>query len=199
MLSKLKRALLLALCIAVPLSAAYAAGLWPTLPLVGGSAVCSSTSTGVSAQVCTTTTPAGPTIVTGSETIPADTNLASGRNPQSVRIPMASLNALPFTYNTLSPGVAAYYSSAVSTDGGMIVLNSAALTGTFTILFPPSPIDGQQYAISSRNNLNALSPTGYGGASINNGPSALTVATTGGPMGYLFRYRAANTTWYRLQ
>lgn len=199
MFSKTKRALLLALCIAVPLSAAYAAGLWPTLPLVGGAAVCSSTSTGVSGQVCTTTTPAGPSIVTGSETIPADTNLSQGRSPQSVRMPMAALNALPLTYDTITLVKAGYTATAVSTDGGVIVVNSVALTGTFTVLFPPSPIDGQQFRISATNNLNALSPTGVSGASISNGPTALTATTAGGPMGFNFRYRSSNATWYRIQ
>lgn len=195
---KFLKACALAAAVAVPLTAAYAAGLWPTLPLVGGAAVCSSTSTGVSSQVCTTTTPAGPSIVTGSETIPADTNLSGGRAPQSVRMPMAALNALPVTYSsTLSPASATNTLTATTTTGGFIVLGSGALSPT-TINLPPSPIDGQEFKLSSNVTIAALTVAAPGGASISNNPTALTVSTTA-PYGYLFRYRATGTTWYRLQ
>lgn len=187
----------LALAAAV-VTAAHAQGLWPTLPLVGGAAVCSSTSTGVSGQVCTTTTPAGPSVVTGSETIPADTNLSGGRSPQSVRLPMASLNALPVTVtSTFTPATAANALTATTTTGGFIVVGSGALSPT-TISLPPSPIDGQEFKLSSTQTIATLTLLAPGGASISNNPTALTVSTTAA-YGYQFRYNAAATTWYRLQ
>lgn len=74
-------------------------GLWPTLPVVGGAAYCSSTTNGV----CTNTVPAGPAALTGNEGIPANTNLSQGRSPQSVIIPPALL-ANGGSYNYLFGG-----------------------------------------------------------------------------------------------
>lgn len=197
----IKTALLLAAMIGVPLSAAYADGLWDTLPVIGQAAHCSSTSTGVSGQVCTTTTPAGPSIVTGQETIPADTNLSQGRSPQTVQIPMASLNALPISYTaTLGPATATNTVTALSTDGGIVIIGSAALSPT-TITLPPSPIDGQQYRISSTQNIASLTVSGATGATVNTAPTAITASATAA-YGYTLRYRATTGTtgiWYRLQ
>lgn len=195
----MKRPILTALgLLALIATPVLAAGLWPTLPLLGGAAVCSSTSTGVSGQVCTTTTPAGPSSVTGSETIPADTNLSQGRSPQSVRMPMAAFNALPFTYATITQGATTNAITTLSTDGGVIIIGSAALTGTTTVLLPPSPIDGQQFALSSTQSLTTLTISAPGGASVSNNPTAMTASTTAS-YGYRFKYRATGTTWYRTQ
>lgn len=196
-----KAALLLAGLVTVPFSAAYASGMFDTYPVLGSAAVCSSTSTGVSGQVCTTTTPAGPTAITGAETIPADTNLTQGRNPQTIQIPMAALNALPIAYTSaLTPATATNTVTAVSSDGGIIILGSAALSPT-TVTLPPSPIDGQQYSLSSTQTIASLTVSGATGATVSNAPTAITVSTTGS-YGYRFRYRATTTTtgiWYRLQ
>jgi hypothetical protein len=85
--------------IGIPL--AYAAGLFPGLPIVGGSAYCTGfssfqqtpTTPGVtqSPTQCNSTAPAGPVGLTGSELIPADTGLAGGAAPQTVLIPSALL------------------------------------------------------------------------------------------------------------
>ncbi len=92
-----------AVLLAVPL--AYAAGLFPGFPVVGGAAYCNGTSTGATGtQVCTTTVPAGPTIVTGLERVPADTQIAGGGQPQTVSLTMASLNALPYTFTNVANG-----------------------------------------------------------------------------------------------
>ena len=175
-----------------------AAGLWPDFPLVGGSAVCTSTSTGVSGQVCTTTTPAGPSIVTGSETIPADTNLSQGQSPQTVRLPMAALNALPVSYVAILPTASTLTSTATSVTGGFIFTGSATLTPTIGVILPPSPIDGQQFRISSTQTINTLNVVGAGTASVKNAPVSLTPSTTA-PYGYGYRYRASDTSWYRMQ
>ena len=60
----------------------------PNFPQVGGASYCDSTQNGT---LCTNTVPAGPPTVTGIETIPADTNLANGQQPQSVKIPTSLL------------------------------------------------------------------------------------------------------------
>lgn len=61
----------------------------PNMPQVGGASYCASTVNGS----CVQTIPAGPTGLTGLETIPMDTNLSSGQFPQSVKVPVALLNA----------------------------------------------------------------------------------------------------------
>lgn len=75
-------------------TAALAAGLFPGFPVVGGPSYCSSQSTsGVpgTAATCNVTVPAGPLSITGNELIPADTQLASGQQPQTVLIPTSML------------------------------------------------------------------------------------------------------------
>jgi hypothetical protein len=69
---------------------------WPSLPIVGGSSYCSSYGNN---NTCTNTVPAGPAL-TGNETIPADTNLANGSQPQSVKIGLPALGAGKLVINT---------------------------------------------------------------------------------------------------
>lgn len=175
------------------------AAMFPGLPIVGGAAFCASNVVaGVpgTSSICEVNVPAGPTIVTGLETIPADTNAAGGVQPQTVRLTLGSLNALPLTYATLTPATATNTLTAANTDGGVIIVGSAALSPT-TINLPASPIDGQQFKISSTQTIASLTVAATG-KTISNNPTALTVSTTAA-YGYEFRYRASNTTWYRLQ
>jgi hypothetical protein len=67
---------------------AWAAGLFPGFPIVGNSGYCASFVNGV----CTQTIPAGPSGLTGSELIPADTGLPNGQSPQTVSIPTSLLS-----------------------------------------------------------------------------------------------------------
>jgi hypothetical protein len=98
---------------------AYAAGMWPTLPIVGGGSYCASilgtgptqsgqTGTGAGpvtgSTICGATIPAGPTALTGNELIPADTGLAGGAPPQTVVIPSAYLASGGGSYNLLTGG-----------------------------------------------------------------------------------------------
>lgn len=75
---------------------AAAAGLFPGFPIVGGQPYCVSTLanplTGAATTTCNgPTTPAGPSVVTGNELIPADTGLSQGQAPQTVLIPAGAL------------------------------------------------------------------------------------------------------------
>lgn len=91
---------------AVP--AAWAAGMWPTLPQVGQPSFCGSivgsgptqlgttgqgagtTVTGAPSTYCGQTIPAGPTDFTGSELVPMDTQLSGGAPPQTVTAPFSA-------------------------------------------------------------------------------------------------------------
>ena len=181
--------------IAVP---ALAAGLWPNLPIVGSAAFCASENTaGVpgTTAVCASTAPAGPSIVTGLETVPADTHKAGGSSPQTVNLTMASLNANPWTVvagssattNTLNPAV---------TVGGYVLTGSSALSPV-TLTLPPSPIDGQQFGFTANQNIATLTVQSTADT-VANAPTELTTSTTG-VFGYKFKYDANTTTWHRLQ
>lgn len=131
-------------------AAAFSAGYFPGFPIVGGAAYCNGFATGTSGQVCISTVPAGPTIVTGSELIPADTQLSSGRSPQTVLLPMAALNALPYVVGKFSNGT----SQTVSANIGIVVISqkvgaSSTSFSNLTIQMPAAPIDGQQLVITS--------------------------------------------------
>src|SRR5260221_13478970 len=79
---------------------AYAGGNWSTLPIVGNGSFCGSTVTGTGGltgitgqgqgtqgSICGQTVPAGPTLITRSELIPADTTLAGGAWAPTLTIP----------------------------------------------------------------------------------------------------------------
>ena len=86
--------------------AAHAAGLWSTLPIIGGSSYCASTVTGTgglggitgqgqgtTGSICGQTVPAGPPFLTGAELIPMDTGLGgSGSVPATATYPAIALS-----------------------------------------------------------------------------------------------------------
>lgn len=91
---KRKWALAAVMTAAIAVPVALAAGMWSSLPIVGGAAFCPGTTiAGVpgTTAVCTGgNVPAGPTAMTGLELIPADTAL---QTPSSVVIPSSMLGA----------------------------------------------------------------------------------------------------------
>lgn len=191
---KLSRLGLLAVVLTVSsIGAALAGGLFNNLPQVGGAAYCALyAGDGVT---CQGNVPAGPSVTTGLETIPADTNAAQGVSPQTVRLGLASLGALPYQYAT--PLTAT--SVTVANTTGKLVLDPAGTIATLTVTLPAAIalIDGQTFEIGSSQTVTALTLTGGSGTTISNAPTAITVSTTAN-MGFKLVYRAANTKWYRL-
>ncbi len=98
--------------------AAWSAGLWSTLPIVGSASFCAGTVTGFSTfggttgqgqgtggPICSQTVPAGPTALTGQELVPADLGAGAaggGGGPvQTVTIPsalLANMSGTPRNY-----------------------------------------------------------------------------------------------------
>lgn len=114
----------------VPSIYAWAAGNWSTLPIVGGASFSGGTSTGSSGTVSTSTVPAGPTFLTGSEEIPADTNLAGGASPQTVTIPVAMLgNFWGTPRNYLDNGALAITNTNTTSTVTCAVNAAIAVTG----------------------------------------------------------------------
>lgn len=187
---------------------ALAAGLFPNFPIVGVATYCGgslSTATGTLTGVqtgCPNQVPAGPTVVTGSETIPADTNLSSGANPQTVLLSLASLNALPILVQASTVATAPVSISASNLSGGVIFTSTVVITKA-NVTLPSAPIDGQQYAISSNRNINVLEVSAGTNTVGNVNPISLTNQTSGStsgqPVGFRWMFNRASTTWLRLQ
>lgn len=183
---------------------AYAGGLWPDFPIVGGATYCSGTSASATGTIigvvtgCPNQVAAGPTIVTGNELIPADTKLASGAVPQTVLVPMASLNALPITFVTVTLPPAGI--SAANTSGGTFYHSTVTITSA-NITLPQAPIDGQQYIVAADQKITTPSISagaltlGNQGATPIISPTNLAVAG----LGARYIYNAALSTWFRLQ
>ena len=194
-------------------AALWAAGNWSTLPIVGGAAFCASTVTGTgglggitgqgqgtTGSICGQTVPIGPTIVTGTELIPADTNLTGGAPPQTVVLSLGSLNAFPLSVTTVLTNNTNNLSATNIMGGYILHAASASAISTVNLSLPPNPIDGQQFALSSDQTVTTLAvvpsitPTG---TTITNRPTVITNSTTVA-YGYRFVYNAAANNWYRM-
>jgi hypothetical protein len=81
--------------------------------------------------------------------------------------------------------------TATSGQGGYEI-DPAGTLATLNVVLPPSPVDGQVFSLWTSKALTALAVTAPGGASVNGG--ALLLTANGGAA---WRYRSANTTWYR--
>lgn len=190
---KLIRVGLVAVGICAATLTANAAGMFGNLPIVGSAAYCALfAGDGVT---CQGNVPAGPSVLTGTEKIAADTGLASGQSPQTVLVPLAAIGALPYQFAAPLTGATV----AVAATTGTLVLDPAGTIATLTVTLPAaaSLIDGQTFAISSSQTVTALTLTAGSGTTISNTPTAITISTTAS-YGYKFVYRAANTKWYRV-
>ena len=167
---------------------------WPNIPQLDSPSYCSSTVN----NVCVQTIPAGPT-KSGLETVPMDTNAASGQTPQTVKANLASLNALPYSYQLVVTG-SAFYTYTVPNNVGTVIFDIAS--GPISderVTAPAAPIDGQQVTVSSTVTLTAfqfIANTGQTLAATT--PTVLTASTTV-PQGYKWIYRQTDKKWYRLQ
>lgn len=173
------------------IAVATAAGLYQGYPIVGGSSYCETTVN----NVCVQTIPAGPTQLTGTEKVAADTQLSGGRSPQTVLINTSALmgNTTSLqTGATITYTVAAGVSNVVLSNGGSTI-TSAAITA------PASPIDGQRIKIGADATVTTFSFVANTGQTLAaTTPTVLTASTTV-PQGYEFIYVASTAKWYRMQ
>ena len=169
-------------------------GAFPNYPIVGGAAYCSSLNNGV----CTNTVAAGPTAVTGNESIPANTNLANGSSPQNVLMSMRALNAGPADYQAITNG-SAFYTYTFGNNTRKVIFVASGAISDERVTAPPAPMDGQEVSVDSVTTITVLAFIANSGQSLAaTTPTVLTASTTA-PQGYTWRYRASNTTWYRVQ
>jgi hypothetical protein len=178
-------------------SSAVMAGIWNnSFPIVAGSSYCSTTTNGT----CTNTVAAGPTALTGNETIPADTNLASGAQPQTVLIRPGQLGAGPTTYNTAVNGD----SLTITNTTRRLIITPAGTIAGFTLVFPAATTltqaDNQLFGFCTTQIVTSLTVTAGSGTTVSNAPTAMLVpVATGGASCVEWVYRLSNTTWYRVQ
>ena len=173
------------------------AAMWLGFPIVGGTSYCSSTGNNA---VCTNTVPAGPSALTGNETIPADTNLTGGAMPQTVLIRPGQLGAGPTTYNT----PLTTESVTITNTTRRLIITPAGTIAAFTVVFPAATTltqaDGQLFGFCTTQIVSTLTVTAGAGTTVSNAPSAMLVpVATGAASCVEWIYRLSNTTWYRVQ
>jgi hypothetical protein len=188
---KLRRMALAAATIAaLGSTAAWAAGLWSTLPIIGGASFCAGQVTGATGQICGLTVPAGPASLTGAEHFPADTGLAGGGSPQTAVVTTCQLGA--GAYTVVSPVGSA---NTIPNQVCFYNLTNSGTVAAMTFTMPSAPLDGQILRIVSDQTVTASQfAPGVAGTRITNVPTSMTAGVA-----IQFVFSAANNTWYRFQ
>lgn len=186
-------------------SIAYAGGAFQGFPAVGGDGLTNCLSFGNNA-VCNQFQPAGPANITGTETLPADTNVqgaGNNANPATVNIPLAAIGVGPYVYNAPLTGA----SITLTNFQRNLILEPAGTIAALTVVFPAAGaagsaaqlVDGQAVGICSTQIVTALTITPGSGTSVSNTVTALAVPSLVGQASCPeWIYRKANTTWYRI-
>lgn len=192
------RVALAAMLTLLPLLAA--AQMWSNLPIIGGAAYCAGYSTGTTGQICNVTVPAGPTALTGAETVAVDTNLSQGRSPQTVKASIQTLGAGPTVYTVPETGASI---TIAAVDRRHVVIPAATIAA-LTFVTPTATAltayDNKLLGICTTQIVTTLTLTAGSGTTIANGPTALLVpVATGAGSCVEWVYRKSNTTWYRVQ
>jgi hypothetical protein len=215
---RFRKGMIAAGVLAVISTAAISAGNWSTLPQVGMSSFCASTTSGfglptaqgpygvvpgstqgTSSSICGQTVPAGPSALTGSELVPADTQISNSSPPQTVSVPMPLFDAGVMYYlsgqTTPFSGATIY---ALPNNVNDILIDPTTTVSQLSLTMPTSPLNGQKLHITSSHTISALAVNGATGQTVVSGPTALTVSTTGA-FGYTYIWYANTASWYRLQ
>lgn len=200
----MKRARLTAMIGVVALAggivAAYA-GQFTGLPIVSGATYCSTATGATSSPACVSTTPAGPLSPSGSELVPADTNLSGGRSPQTVLLPIMQLGATLPAIASIAPSGTATSFTVTPLTMSVILSSQATVASAVTVTLPASPFNGQRLRLSSNNTMSSLTITANAtpaGTTITQAPTVITVSTTAA-YGYEFMYSTLGNNWFRLQ
>ncbi len=177
---------------------ALAQSFAPNMPIIGGGSYCASTVN----NSCVATVPAGPAI-TGNETIPVDTNLASGGQPQSAKISLPSLGAGVTVVSTNLTGETV----TVAETTRQLILTPAGTIAALTVNLPAASaimVNGQRIGICGTQIVTTLTMgAGTGNTFGTTAPTAMLVpVVTGGASCFEFIYiktSAAVGVWHRTQ
>ncbi len=194
----LKKLLITAALIILP--AAAIAQMWSNLPILSGPSYCSATNN----AVCTNTVPAGPSI-SGLETIPTDTNFASGAaGPQTVKAPITVLNSGKTVVSTNATGETV----TVDAQTRQVILTPAGTIAALTVNLPAfsatgAPYSGQRIGICGTQIVSTLTMgAGTSNTFSTTAPTAMLVpVVTGAASCFDFIYVKAATAgvWHRTQ
>ena len=176
--------------------AAHAAGMFSNLPVVSESAYCALYAG--DGTTCSGYVPAGPTALTGSERIPADTQLPNGQQPQSVLIDVTSLGAGPTQYSTPLTGA----TTTVAATTRQVIINPAGTIAAHTLTLPAASglREGQRLGFCTTQVVTSLTVTAGSGTTVSNAPTAMLVpVATGAASCVEWIYVDSATTWFRVQ
>lgn len=179
------RTVALAALVAVALPVTFAvAQLFGNFPQVGGPAY----DAGSGVMV-----PAGPSALTGLETVPADTNLSQGRQPQTVKVPVSLLSAGPTRVVTPLTG----NSITIAPTDRRLYVTPAGTLAALTLVFPPvaSIANGQQFQFCSTQILTALTITASGATFAPTAPTTFASANLCAE----WVFNKPTNTWLRTQ
>jgi hypothetical protein len=186
---------------------AYSAGMYQTLPIIGGSSYCASTVTGTgglsgvtgtgqgtTGSICGQTVPAGPATFVGTEVAPVDIyapgTSSSAGGAQTALVNLTQLGQGPMIDLTT---VATTQTIPVNTPFYFL---DGAQGSALTVTMPLSAVEGQiQRIICEASTVGTLTVAANTGQTLKGNPNAACVAG----VGYAWRYQASNTTWYRVQ
>lgn len=212
-LSNLRLAILSAIGAVALAGAAFAGGAFQGYPGVGVSANTNCLSYGNNG-VCNQYQPAGPSVLTGNETVPADTNLTN-QQPNTVTFP-TSLFGSSYGNVTVS-STTGTTAAVVVADGISNYIYTGAGTATYTSFkLPVTPIQNQKVCLVNAGSgvltltAVAASANSYGNTPTVVGvtPTSIPVMTAVGTAGtvtlgsncWLYQTAANNTgVWYRVQ
>ena len=194
------------LAIAALSTYAYAAGMFSTLPLVGGAAYCTGTVTGTGnlggitgqgqgtlGSICGLTEPAGPSTFTGTETAPFDL-LAPGTQSQGP-VTSALVNVTQLDQGPMIDLTTVGTSQTIPNQTPWYFLDGAQASA-LTVTMPANPVEGEfQHVVCEAATVGVLTVAANTGQTLKGNPNAACVANTG----YAWRYQASNATWYRIQ
>lgn len=199
--SRLKIAAIGVAALALSAVAAIADGYFPNFPIVGGASYCASysgTSTSLGSQNCNVTVPAGPTALTGAETVVADTHLASGQQPQTAAIDVSTLGAGPTQYSVPLTGT----TITVAAGTRHVIIEPAGTLAALTLQLPAatSLTEGQKLGYCTTQIITSQTVTAGSGTTVMNAPTAMLVpVATGAASCVEWIYVASTTKWYRTQ
>ena len=185
---------------------AYSAGMYQTLPVIGGAAYCASTigsptgQTGITGtaggnstgSVCGQTVPAGPAVFAGSEVVPMDI-YAPGTSSYLGGAPTALTNITQLgqgpTIDLTTVGTA----QTIPNNTPWYFLDGAQ-GSALTVTMPAVAVEGQfQNVVCEAATVGTLTVAANTGQTLKVNPNTACVAG----VAYQWRYVASNTTWYR--
>lgn len=191
--------------VAMVTTAAYAAGMFSTLPIIGGSSFCASTVTGTgglggvtgqgqgsTGSICGQTVPAGPPSLTGAELIPLDTGAGgNGGLPATAVVTTCQMAGGAYTLVTPWSGTTA----TVPNQTCYYIVGGTTTVSSITLTMPSAPLDGQTLVLASTVAITTLSVVANTGQIIAaNGPTSASANTTVAK----WIYNASVKTWFRV-